>query len=221
MRENPQPGPAVETFDWERTDLYRFFAFAFGPPTNERHRWFAQAGIAEALADLWQRLSQDEFPEFEWFPEFASYEAAYITVFDVGVPEPPVPLFESAHNKSRPPQELALENTYFYDVLGLRVNPALSVPDHLMTQLEYLSAVRYALDQSSDESQRRDYVRLERDFLQRHLLSWTDKAEQKMRECPFPAFKVLFTLMTLSLHQRLEHLATEARTNHAIPRVSH
>jgi DMSO reductase family type II enzyme chaperone len=198
-----EPSPGLKAFDWDQIDLYRFFVFAFGPPTAERHRWFSQARVSAALAGLWQKLSpEDAFPGFEWFPDDVSYEAAYIATFDVGVPEPPVPLFESGHDKSRPAQELVLENTYFYDVLGLRVDPALSVPDHLLTQLEFLSAVAYARDQACEESQRRDLVRLEHDFLQRHLLSWICTAEEKLRDCPFPAFRVLFSLMTRLLRRR-------------------
>lgn len=199
-----QPNPPPDVFDWDRTDLYRFFAFAFGSPNQERHQWFSQAGSTGALVGLWRRLSEEDFPGFQWFPDYPTYEAAYIEVFDVGVPEPPVPLFESAHNKSRPAQELVLENTYFYDVLGLQVDPGLSVPDHLISQLEFLSAVAYAQDHALSESRLRELVRLENDFLQRHLLSWTCTAESKLRHCPFPAFGVLFTLMTGHLRRRCQ-----------------
>jgi len=198
-----KPQPTHEAFGWDQTDLYRFFAFAFGSPTEQRHRWFAQAGVTAVLAGLWHEISpQNKFPGFEWFCDYATYEAAYIAMFDVGVPEPPVPLFESAHEKSRPAQELVLENTYFYDVFGLRVDPALGVPDHLVTQLEFLSAVSFAQDHASTEAQRRDLALLEHDFLERHLLSWTTRAEEKLRNCPFPAFRVLFSLLTHLLRKR-------------------
>ena len=199
--------PPAEVFSWERTDPYRFFVFAFGQPKRERHEWFSQPGAAKALGELWRQISEKKFPGFRWFRDYESYEAAYIATFDVGAPEAPVPLFESAHNKSRPAQELVLESTFFYEVFGLRVDPALSVPDHLLTQLEFLSAVSFARDQSREESQEPNLVQLERDFLQRHLLSWAGKAEQKLRKCPFPAFKVLFSLMIFSLHQRLALLS--------------
>jgi DMSO reductase family type II enzyme chaperone len=203
MNTTLKPPALHQAFDWGQTDLYRFFAFAFGPPTEEHHRWFVQAGVTAALAGLWRELSpKEEFPGFEWFPDYATYEAAYIAVFDVGVPEPPVPLFESAHDKSCPPQALVLENTYFYDVFGLRVDPALAVPDHLRTQLEFLSAVTYARDQASTESQRHDLARLEHDFLERHLLTWTGRAEEKLRDCPFLSFRVLFSLLTHLLRRR-------------------
>ena len=82
-----------------------------------------------ALCDLWKRLKcEGEFPDFGWFSSYELYESAYIALFDVGVPEPPVPLFESAHDKSHPAQEIALENTYFYEVLGLKSDPSRAVP---------------------------------------------------------------------------------------------
>jgi DMSO reductase family type II enzyme chaperone len=204
---------AVETnrlrfIDWSKVDLYRFFAYAFGPPSVDRHDWFSQPGVNAALAELWEQLGcEGDYPGIEWYPAFESYEAAYIAIFDVGVPEPPIPLFESAHDKSRPAQELVLENTYFYDVLGLRVDPALSVPDHLITQLEFLSAVTFAREEAAADSSPQDLDRLEREFLERHVLNWTAAANKKMKECQLPAFKVLFGLMSGLLRLRHNQLA--------------
>jgi DMSO reductase family type II enzyme chaperone len=205
-----KPVPPAGIIDWGETDLYRFFAFAFGTPDPDRHHWLSHPGVPKSLATLWQRLEcEGEFPGFEWFPNYQAYEAAYIALFDVGVPEPPVPLFESAHDKSRPTQELALEATYFYDVIELRVNPAVSTPDHLVTQLEFLSAVTYAREQAATESKIRDLNRLEREFLERHMLNWTGLAYKKLRECPMPAFPVLFCLLIRLLRWRQEMLACE------------
>ena len=205
-----KPLPPAGIIDWDETDLYRFFAFAFGTPDPDRHHWLSAPGVPKSLAILWHRLEcEGEFPGFEWFPNYAAYEAAYIALFDVGVPEPPVPLFESAHDKSRPAQELVLEATYFYDVIELRVNPAVSTPDHLLTQLEFLSAVTYAREQAATESKIRDLNRLEREFLERHMLNWTDLAYKKLRECPMPAFPVLFCLLIRLLRWRQEMLACE------------
>jgi DMSO reductase family type II enzyme chaperone len=205
-----KPGPPTGTIDWEQTDLYRFFAFALGPPDPERYRWLSHPGIARSLAALWRHLEcEGEFPGFEWYPNYPGYEAAYIALFDVGIPEPPVPLFESAHDKSRPAQELVLEATYFYDVIELRVNPAVSTPDHLLTQLEFLSAVTYAREQAATETKIRDLSRLEREFLERHLLNWMGSAYKKLQECPMPAFPVLFCLLFRLLRWRQEMLACE------------
>jgi DMSO reductase family type II enzyme chaperone len=205
-----KPLPPAGIIDWDETDLYRFFAFAFGTPDPDRHHWLSAPGVQKSLAILWHRLEcEGEFPGFEWFPNYPAYEAAYIALFDVGVPEPPVPLFESAHDKSRPAQELVLEATYFYDVIELRVNPAVSTPDHLLTQLEFLSAVTYAREHAATETKVLDLNRLEREFLERHMLNWTDLAYKKLRECPMPAFPVLFCLLIRLLRWRQELLASE------------
>ena len=92
---------ATLPIDWQQTDLYRFFARVFGPPTHECFQFMTGHLTPRALADLWKYLGgEGESPEFLWFATYDLYEAAYISLFDVGVPEPPVPLFESAHDKS-------------------------------------------------------------------------------------------------------------------------
>lgn len=194
---------STNIIDWQQTDLYRFFAVVFGPPTRECFNFFAQSGIRAALHDLWTYLQcEGRFPGFEWFASYELYESAYIALFDVGVPEPPVPLFESAHNKSCPAQEISLENTYFYEVLGLKSNSNLSVPDFLITQLEFLAALRYTRDNTSDEANATGLLRAETEFLERHLLDWVPIAESKLTTIGAPAFPVLMTLLVSFLKKR-------------------
>ena len=115
-------------------------------------------------------------------PAYDLYESAYISLFDVGLPEPVVPLFESAHDKSHPAQEIALENTYFYDVLGLRSDPTAGVPDYLVTQLEFLSAVSFTQGNASEETTRVSLAKAKSEFLQRHLLNWVPAAAEKLKK---------------------------------------
>ena len=127
---------------------------------------------------LWLELGcSGDFSDTKKFKNYEAYESAYIALFDVGAPEPPVPLIESGHYKSVPAQQIALENISFYEVLQLRVDSSRTVPDHLITQLEFLSAVRFARENPRDEQGRSDLLRLEADFLRRHLLNWVPTAE--------------------------------------------
>lgn len=159
--------------------------------------------MERALADLWTRLGgEDEFPGFEWFPSREVYESAYIALFDVGVPEPPVPLFESAHDKSHPPQEIALENTYFHEVIGLRVDPGRAVPDYLPTQLEFLAALRFIEENASAETAAA-VARAKTDFLGRHMLNWLPAAAGKLDRTEAPGFPVLMTLLIRFLRREL------------------
>src|SRR5215468_8793884 len=141
--------------NWEQTDLYRFFARMFSPPSRECFEFLARSSASEDLRDLARYLGHDEgVPDFCWFLTYDLYESAYISLFDVGLPEPVVPLFESAHDKSHPAQEIALENTYFYDVLGLKSDPTAGVPDYLITQLEFLSALSFTQENTAEENTR-------------------------------------------------------------------
>jgi DMSO reductase family type II enzyme chaperone len=193
---------------WEQLDLYRFFAHVLGSPTRERYALLHSGEFAASLRQLWQKLQcEEEFPGLAGFLSFAQYETAYIALFDVGAPEPPVPLVESAHHKALPAQQIALENVLFYEVLGLHVNPARSFADHLFTQLEFLSAVRYVGEQARDTASRANLARLERDFLQRHLLNWLPAAEAKLRRLDPPLFATFLRLLLVFLQNRLKLLS--------------
>jgi DMSO reductase family type II enzyme chaperone len=195
----------VNSIDWQQKDLYRFFAFVFAPPTRECFDLLSQPGLPEALRNLWKELGcEGTFPGFEWFASYEQYESAYIALFDVGIPEPPVPLFESAHDKSHPAQEIALENTYFYEVLGLKSDPGRAVPDYLVTQLEFLAALRYTCERTSEESTAVSLARAETEFLERHLLNWVSTAKVRLDRTNAPGFPVMMTLLVQFLNHRRE-----------------
>jgi len=196
-------GKAIPGLDWEQTDLYRFFAFVLAPPSRERFEFLSQAALPASLHDLWHRLEcEGDYPGFAWFSSYQDYEAAYIAVFDVGMPEPPVPLFESAHDKTHPAQEIALENTFFYEVLGLRSDPNQAVPDYLITQLEFLSALRYTAENAAEEETAGALTRAEREFLERHLLNWVPRAAEKLQKAEAPGFGLLMTLLAQFLRRK-------------------
>lgn len=198
-----ETGAGREPTGWEQVDLYRFFAFALGSPSAERFRWFHQPELPVALQRLWAQLGcAGEFPGISAYREYGEYESTYIAVFDVGVPEPPVPLLESAHNKTQPAQQTALESALFYEVLGLKADPGRAAPDHLLTQLEFLAAVRFVRENSPDGENRRSLTRLEREFLERHLLDWLPAAQKKLARLEPPLFPVLLTLLLAFLRQQ-------------------
>jgi DMSO reductase family type II enzyme chaperone len=193
--------------DWAGLDLYRFFAFAFASPSPERFDTLAQPALKDALAGLWQQLRcAGDLPDFAWFKSYPEYEATYIALFDVGIPQPPVSLFESAHDKTRPPQEIALENTWFYDALGLKWDSSCAVPDYLITQLEFLAAVHYTLENAQDAAASRSLAQLETDFLNRHLLNWVPTAAAKLNGNSPSAFGPLMILLAAFLQNRREEV---------------
>ncbi|MFI5108675.1 MAG: molecular chaperone TorD family protein [Terriglobales bacterium] len=201
--------PTSARFDWEGLDLYRFFAFVFASPSRARFDTLAQPALKDSLAGLWGQLRcTGNFPDFDWFKSYEEYEATYIALFDVGIPEPPVPLFESAHVKSKPAQEIALENTWFYDALGLKWDSRCAVPDYLITQLEFLAAVHYTLENAQDSATRRSLGKLEADFLSRHMLNWVLAAGSKLNGVSGSAFGPLMILLTAFLQNRRDEVST-------------
>jgi len=196
--------------NWEQIDLYRFFVRVFARPSQACFEFLARPSAAEDLRGLRRSLGcHGEPAEFTWFHTDDLYESAYISLFDVGLPEPVVPLFESAHDKRRPAQEIALENTYFYDVLGLKSDPTSGAPDYLITQLEFLAAVSFTLENASREATRASLAKAKSEFLERHLLNWVAKAARKLHETGTPGFPLLMALLVQFLQR--EHSAAVQR----------
>ncbi len=189
----------------DSVDLYRVFSFLFGFPTRERFAWMRRPDFSSGLASLWKELGcKGRFPGVRSFEEYDQYESVYIALFDVGVPAPPVPLLESAWRKSQPAQQVVLDNVNFYEVLGLRCDTSRYPADHLLTQLEFLAAVRYAQEHADAEMNRDSLARLEHDFLDRHLLAWFPAAKRKLHALDPPVFALLATLLEAFLRLRLQ-----------------
>jgi TorA maturation chaperone TorD len=192
----------------EEIDWYRFFAYLIGPPTRERFGRITQPGLQATIANLWEGMAcTGDLPRNVMFGSFEHYEACYIAVFDVGAPEPPVPLLESFYHNTVPAQHTVLENAWFYDVIKLRTAASISSPDHLLSQLEFCASVRYLEETCSEEPQRHTLCRLERDFIDRHLLTWIPTALAKLQELGPPVFPAWFALLVRFLRCRLEELA--------------
>jgi TorA maturation chaperone TorD len=180
-------------------DLFRLFAHCFDQPSQELFGWLSSNNSRA----LWKQLAQClgialKMERQDHFRDFSAYEAAYIALFEVGVPEPPVPLLESAHSKRAVPQKIVLDCVNFYDVLELRPSGTAFPADHLVTQLEFLAAVRFLRDNHGAENAD-SLSRLERDFIERHLLSWLPAAEEKLCQLHPPIFPTLFKLLTAYL----------------------
>jgi TorA maturation chaperone TorD len=184
-------------------DLYRVFAACFSHPSIERFAWLCGRECLELLKKLGQHHT-DRVPvtAIGRFPNYSSYESAYIGSFEVGVPEPPVPLLESANSHRQVPQEIILECVNFYDVLGLRPSGSVFPTDHLVTQLEFLAAARYLGELANDTNKENSLRRLERDFIERHLLNWLSVAQEKLEKANPPLFPLLLRSLTAYLKQQ-------------------
>lgn len=178
-------------------DLFRLFALCFGQPSGECFAWLSGRNSRA----LWKQLGHNlgvkvKLTRRDTFSDYSSYEAAYIALFEVGVPEPPVPLLESAHSRRAVPQEIVLDCVNFYDILGLRPSGSTFPADHLVTQLEFLATVRYLREHQAGSEGAQPLRRLERDFIERHLLNWLPVAQEKIDRIAPPLFPTLLRLLT-------------------------
>jgi DMSO reductase family type II enzyme chaperone len=181
-------------------DLFRVFAVCFGQPSRDCFAWLS----GKEARSVWKQLARDRQLEVKLvrsnnFEEYSDYEAAYIALFEVGVPEPPVPLLESAHSQRAVPQEIVLECVNFYDVLGLRPSGSTFPADHLVTQLEFLAAVHYVRESQRNSENADPLRRLEREFLERHLLHWLPVIQAKLDQLNPPLFPTLVKLLIAHL----------------------
>jgi TorA maturation chaperone TorD len=65
----------------------------------------------------------------------------------------------------------------------------------LVTKLEFLAAVRFLRVGTSNAEQASQLLRLERDFIERHLLSWLPAAQEKLEKLDPPVFPLLLSLL--------------------------
>jgi DMSO reductase family type II enzyme chaperone len=178
-------------------DFFRIFALCFGQPSRECFAWLS----GKDSRALWKQLGRNlgvevKLTRRDRFSSYSSYEAAYIALFEVGVPEPPIPLLESAHSKRTVPQEIVLDCVNFYEVLGLRPSGSAFPADHLVTQLEFLAAVRYLRERQVGSERAEPLRRLERDFMERHLLNWLPVIQGKLDKLSPPLFPTMLRLLT-------------------------
>jgi TorA maturation chaperone TorD len=190
---------------WEDVDLYRFFARLLGFPSRDRFDLLKRISSTEVVACLWERLNcKAPPPPTVMFQSFEQYESSYIALFEVGSPGPPVPLVESFYHETIPVQQTVLENACFHDVIQLKADTSVTSPDHLLAQLEFGASVRYLHEHCESEMQRQDLRRLERDFLNQHMLSWLPIALAKLESLRPPFLPVVFALLVQFLRSRLK-----------------
>jgi TorA maturation chaperone TorD len=79
-----------------------------------------------------------------------------------------------------------------------------AVPDYLVTQLEFLAALRYTCENASEEATAVSLAKAETDFLERHLLNWVPNAKIKLGRTGAPGFPALMTLLVQFLSDRHE-----------------
>ena len=164
-------------------NLYAVFRFALAYPDEQRLDLFRRAtgGAPQTLEDL---------------------RSLYIALFEAGMPHPRCPLLESYYVPNRPATEVVLENKLFYKHFGLNAQSS-AAPDHLLTQLEFLSWIEYLLAAGHRDPESLQHAK--RDFLERHVNHWLPCAARLLRRANGGCYVELFELLATALEKEESH----------------
>jgi len=194
------PNALAET----RMAVYSFLLAALAKPTPAQHAWFAGPEFRRNLDDLCEQfgvpLAMGELAA----ADAAGHEARYIACFEVGVPEPPVPLLASHYNRREPVSQVIHEHLLFYRRFGARpaagnIEPA----DHLLTELAFLVRLDELLRAGTVEAE--SVLRARHDFLSRHGAAWPAKAAAAAADKDLPeVYRALLALLAAAVRQDLE-----------------
>jgi len=186
---------------------YSFFQRCLEKPSAEQLALFQHPQFPSLLAGLAADLGE-ALLAWEPPPTFADLEATYISLFEVGLPAPPIPLLCSHYCHRDPVPKVLHEHMLFYTtfVLAPRDDDD-ETADHLLNELDFLAALS-RLEAAAVETERARPVRLaKRDFLARQLLAWLPEAAAKAEDLAPPLFVALLSLLLAAAradHQRQE-----------------
>ena len=158
------------------------FRFALGYPDERRMTALRQL-CPETPGDLEQLRSQ------------------YIELFEAGLPHPRYPLLEGYYLLNRPVGEVVLENKLFFQHFGLRIEPQ-AAPDHLLTQLEFLSWLDHCIAAGNPQADVLERAR--KDFVERHLAHWVPKVARSLENQGANCYASVFTLLAAQVEEILQ-----------------
>jgi TorA maturation chaperone TorD len=206
---------STTALDWNqlaetRLAVYRFLLAALAKPTPAQHAWFA--------GDDFRRLLELLCGQFDVAPpdkgiaplDAAEHEARYIACFEVGAPEPPVPLLASHYNRREPVPHVIHEHILFYKRFGTRLAAGNMEPaDHLLTELAFLIRLDELLQEGKLEAVSIRRARF--DFLSRQPAQWVAQAAAAAQQKHLPAvYQTLLALLAAAVTQDLELTETVA-----------
>jgi TorA maturation chaperone TorD len=181
--------------------VYRFLLAALDKPTPGQHAWFAGQKFRLTLERLGEEFGVAR-PTGELAAEdAAAHEARYLACFEVGVPQPPVPLLASHYNHREPVPHTIHEHVLFYKRFGVRpaadnIEPA----DHLLSELAFLIRLDEMFLAPFPEAA--SVLRGRRDFLKRQAAGWPARAAAVAGEKQVPeVYQILLAILAAAVEQ--------------------
>ncbi len=188
-----------ETQTARRSDLYRLLATAFAFPSDEFARAIAdgdlRGALDQAVAGLPYTFEGERSASglSDRGEDDDALEVDYVRLFDVGGGGgPPCSLYTGNWTGDR--LRAMEECLRFYEHFGLGLpDPKPDLPDHLCVALEFLHYLTFRqVEAQKDGEGGEDYIRAQRDFLDRQVLAWFPRMAAKLKEeTPHPFYAAL------------------------------
>jgi TorA maturation chaperone TorD len=186
----------------DRETVLRSFLLAFGTPGREQRNLILSSDWIEDLASRGWLADRDPESLRKNLPDDdAEWESFFLSTFDVGLPAPPVPLFETHYLKEGSISAVLHENILYYKKFGGELAKGdADGADHLRHQLGFLRFLFWLEDHPDTPPETARGARLARtDFIRRHLLNWVPKAAKTARKKAHPLWEALLAALSVWL----------------------
>ncbi len=201
-------------------ETYLFLARAFAYPEQGFVDLLGSAegagGLSGLLASLPFQLAWSD--KLQSSSTWENLEAEYIDKFDLGhYQTPPCSLHEGVIRENLTRVEAFTDLLRCYDYFGVKLSKnRRRCPDFLGVQLEFMAFLGHKVTQvEGDGGDSIPLRRAQRDFLERHLLSWVpllkERIERNVSETFYKSLSRLLLCFLERHHQYLSHSAKDPR----------
>ncbi len=182
--------------------LYRMLADGFLYPDSDSFEDMKTGRFRDSIVESCQVLPYALDAAFDGLVasgDYVDFQSEYLRLFEVGQGMPPCPLYSGIFRGGR--KAVMEEMARFYSYFGLSIEHGSGeLPDHLATELEFMHFLAFkelaALEQQKDPA---PYQRAQADFLERQLMSWLPKLEQRLENLEPPTFYAALAFLTGAL----------------------
>ena len=219
---------AADAIDQKRSLAYGFFAAAMEYPEGELTGLIRAGDVARQARELFCVIHPELEPVIDWSALADAgtddeLSVEYTRLFDVGGADGPPCSLNSGAAKGDARMGLLEELVRFYNYFGLTAaeTEANELPDHLSTQFEFMHYLIFQEGECKAAGEPADdFIRAQRDFINRHPASWVPALSSKLKEHKAPRYyQALGDLMErfITLEQRL----LELKVSHLPPPEAH
>ncbi|MFP4040384.1 MAG: molecular chaperone TorD family protein [Desulfosudaceae bacterium] len=176
-----------------RSNMYALLADVFRYPDSDFIDFVRQEELRTALLDISSGLpyafdlSQEEKAALKISDELDDddVEAGFIRIFEAGPGDPPCPLVEGKYVKDANRRAIFEDLIRFYNHFGLSYKEGThdDRPDHITYEMEFMHYMSFlSLKAVQEAREKDDYFRAQKDFLEHHLLKWTEGVAKVLEE---------------------------------------